>query len=911
MRWNAKPGLREPAPPWRRGRPGQSAMTHVFRAKLRPPSGWNLPGRPRLDQRLSSDARVVVLQAPAGTGKSVVIGQWLALLDQPCIYYGLDGEDRSEETFARHLLAGLREAWPDWEPEASEHARDLAAALAGEAGSRPPMVVALDQLEAAYGEPYLADVLAVLFRYSPAQVRLVLSTRAPLPAEPKVGADSGIVTLAASELALTTDEASVFLGPGDWDKCFRLTGGLPLALSLWRENPANWGPRLRQRLLASIPPHVPPDTGRALINEYLSGGLQLAEMAHHLSVASPGPDQRWGEVHEARVHFTTSLSEARRRADSIWDQAKGRGDRELMGAIALVQGDLDYVRGEFGEATEWYRQAFAADPQLETTGTHSLIFLLRDQGQVDEAERLARRTLAAFEGGGDLRALAYSNLQYGAVCLERGRLDEAESHFLEADRLGLKLAAEPVIGIYARIHRSLVEGLRGNAAGYRRLAQEAVTLAKGWGPCIEGISTHVLAGAMLAWGDGESAEKLLEKAYVMLRDVPALWHLHMLLTTRARVAWANGRLEAARGYFDEALGIASRQGYIQYLQTPRAQALPLILDALVRRVESGLCQDLLVRMGDRARQGLLELAAAEDPSARQAALYPLAALSASEGPASELRRAIERLLSDSDETVRDAALVAMRSACAGPAPLPRAEAGASPRIEASILGPMNVKIGGRPIQEWRMSKTRDLLAYFLLRGDRPATKDQVIEAIWGDGEPRAAQSIFHTGLYYLRRALAACGDQAIGFAGGVYRLDRSVVETDLDRFEHLAGQGGEAAWREAASLYRGDLLEGLDYPWCEGPRERARRTFLDVLRSLADHLVAAGRAGDAVDPLQLLVQTNPLDEDGHVRLIEIYASLGRRGTAIQQYLTLSRLLDEQLGVAPSARARDTYLHLLE
>jgi two-component SAPR family response regulator len=223
---------------------------------------------------------------------------------------------------------------------------------------------------------------------------------------------------------------------------------------------------------------------------------------------------------------------------------------------------------------------------------------------------------------------------------------------------------------------------------------------------------------------------------------------------------------------------------------------------------------------------------------------------------------------------------------------------------------MTVAAGGQPVTGWRTVKARDLLAYLVLGGDRPVTRDQIVEALWPEADPESGQTLLHTSLYQLRRALKPAGDGVINFAGGAYRLDRQGLDVDLERFQRLAAAGGADAWRQAAALYRGDLLEGTDYPWCEAPRIRARTTYLDVLRNLAQHFESANQPGQAIPWLQLLIQVDPLSEDGHTGLMACYADTGNRGAALQQYRTLAHLLDEELGLEPSVAARELYRRLL-
>ncbi|HYF93493.1 MAG TPA: BTAD domain-containing putative transcriptional regulator [Symbiobacteriaceae bacterium] len=888
-------------------------MVRIFRRKLLIPAFPEALMRPRL-LSATVGARVLVAQAPAGAGKTVFLAQWQAARGRPAVWYELDGEDRSGRVFCAHLLDGLRRAWTDWSPPpaAAEDPGELAVELVTEAGARAPLDLVLDRLESAFGEAWLADFLAVLHRYAPPGLTLAMGTRAPLPA----GVSGRVVT--AAELAFTPDEAREWLGAGAWDECLRTSGGLPLALSLWSGAEAGagagWEAELAARARAGMPPHITPERGRVLVEDWLAGRMDLSAFAFQVACAPPGAEQLWGELHDIRsVYLQGEFRGAQTRLDQLWEMARGRGDKALVGAVALLRGETYYGLGEYDQALEWYRQAFDADPALETTGTHSMVLILRDQGFTAEAEALGRRCVAASAARGDLQALSFAKMQYGWMCTFLGRTEEGERELEEAQRLGFQ-SPEPLYGLIALIHRAGIASMVGNATAFRRLAEEAYTVARGRSPWLEALAGYVFAGALLRWGDRELAGRLVTGALQTLVRIDCKYQVHMLLSIAAQAAWVDGRREEARRQFDQALTLAAAQGYVYILAGEGYQLRPLIIDALVRGVEVAFCQRVLVQQGARSLPSLLDLTGSPDAAARRAALYPLAAIGGEEAVA-----AIRRLLHDEDEHVRDSALLALKSLghptvavqdAAEAAPEPVA-ATTGVRVRAAVVGPFAVTVDGKPVQGWRTTKARDLLAFLLIGGDRPYSREQLGEALWPDGDPEAVTRLLHTSLHHLRRALGPAGESLVTFAGGAYRLNRDGLENDLDRFQALTGARDEQSWRATVALCRGELLEGLDYIWCEGPRARVRGAFQETLRRLAAHLIQAERWAEATEFLQYLIESDPLAEDGHIGLMQCYAALGNRGAAVQQYRALARVLDDELGVEPGARAQELYRRLID
>jgi DNA-binding SARP family transcriptional activator len=898
-------------------------MRRIFRTKLLMPQFDDAVPRPRLLE--GPRTRILLAQAPAGAGKTAFLTQWVAAREGTAVYYTMDEQDRDGAVFAAHVAAGLKACWPDWDLPAGvdEDPGTLAVELVNEAAGRPALTLVLDRMEAAFGEPYLADFLALLVRYAPPSLTLAVGTRSPVPAE--LGAPGRAMrAVTAADLAMRPGEAEAWLGSGDWQGCLEAAEGYPLALQLWREVGPGWRQALASHLVAELPPHVPPETGRALAEQWAAGRLAMAELARQLSQVAPALERVRNELGQIRLALLLGeVKGPKERLARLWDEARSSGDRGLTGAVALLFGETHYGLGEYGQSMEWYRQAFEADPAQETLGTHSLAAILKDLGQLEEAEALARRCLEARRADGDLQALTYALEQYGVVLLDQQRLDEAEAHLLEAEHVGLRLAGESFYGILAMAQRARVAMARGQAAEARRLAEEAYALARHRSPWLTAICGFILAPFLLPWREFEAAGRLVQEALQFLTAMDSKWQLHAVYGVTAMFEWNRGQIEAARHQIDRSLALASRYGYLQWYLGPGERILPLLTDALVRGVEVPLCQEVLVRMGAPALAALLKLAESDESEARRAVLYPLARMGGEAAVGS-----IRHLLYDPDERVRDGALVAMRSLGLRPergadeappveappteAPAPAAAVAAAGDVDlvVQILGPVMVAAGGQPVTAWRTAKARDLLACLVLSGDRPVTRDQLVEALWPDTDLEGGQALLHTTLYYLRRALKPAGEGLITFAGGAYRLDRERVSLDLDRFYPLAAAGGEAAWREAVGLYRGELLEGLDYPWAEATRARARSVYLEVLRSLAGHLQASGRPGEAVEWLQRLIQADPLAEEGHVGLMACYAAIGNRNAALQQYRTLVKVLDEELGLEPGPAARDLYRKLL-
>ena len=90
----------------------------LVETKLHVPSRRrNLVGRPRLQARLASaaDAKLILVSAPAGFGKTTLVAAWLGSLadgDASVAWVSLDERDNDPELFWTYVLAALESAVP-------------------------------------------------------------------------------------------------------------------------------------------------------------------------------------------------------------------------------------------------------------------------------------------------------------------------------------------------------------------------------------------------------------------------------------------------------------------------------------------------------------------------------------------------------------------------------------------------------------------------------------------------------------------------------------------------------------------------------------------------------------------------------------------------------------------------------
>ena len=188
--------------------------------------------RPRLAERLDEglEPGLVLVCAPAGYGKTVLLADWARCRERPVAWLSLDEGDNDPARFWRHTLGALdqarpgvaerlgpllgRSAPPSLEPLVTALLNELA--VPSDDGE---LLLVLDDYQLISSEPVHSS-LGFLLEHRTPGLHVVLASRADPPlALARLRARGQLAELRADELRFTTDEAAALLqhmvaGPG-------------------------------------------------------------------------------------------------------------------------------------------------------------------------------------------------------------------------------------------------------------------------------------------------------------------------------------------------------------------------------------------------------------------------------------------------------------------------------------------------------------------------------------------------------------------------------------------------------------------------------------------------------------------------------------------------------------------------
>ncbi|MBA2364777.1 MAG: tetratricopeptide repeat protein, partial [Chloroflexia bacterium] len=236
-------------------------------------------------------------------------------------------------------------------------------------------------------------------------------------------------------------------------------------------------------------------------------------------------------------------------------------------------------------------------------------------------------------------------------------------------------------------------------------------------------------------------------------------------------------------------------------------------------------------------------------------------------------------------------------------------------LRIQLLGGFRVVLGERVIEEseWRLRKAAGLLKLLALSERLQLHREQALELLWPDSEPRAAVNNLHGTLHALRRILRSdCQFVWLRLHGDVLSLgpvDR--VWVDVRAFEaaciRTRGARDPAPYHAALQLYTGELLPADRYEdWAASRREQVHDKYLTLLVDLARLHEARQELRAAIEALRRVVASERSHEEAHTGLMRLYALSGQRHQALRQYGQMKDAMRRELDAEPEAESERLY-----
>jgi LuxR family transcriptional regulator, maltose regulon positive regulatory protein len=583
--------------------------------------------RPRLVGRLTEGAaKVALLAAPAGYGKTTLLREWLLCDERPFAWVTL--EERHDD--APTLLAAVEDALDDALP----------------AGPRGPYVLVLDDVHVLRREETW-EAVRTLARQMPPESRLALASRSE-PGLPmgRMRANRELVELRAADLVMTTSEAAALLArcglhvePPEAEELCRRAEGWPAGLYLasmalrgqsdmeaavgrFGGDDAIVSEYLRDEVLARLAPAAAAFLRRSSVLDRLSGPLCDAVLERRGSaqlLSSLGrsdlllvPLDRKDECYRCHRLLAEMLrAELRRTEPEAWAHLHARAsdwyaqheqaDRAVHHAVAALDADRvdDLLAVSAPEHVSRSRNAtmrrwlgsftdeqVAAHPGMTLAAANSDLL----EGELDSVYQWE---LAARKAGHEA-AVAILQAALGRDGVSRMAEDAARAYELEPEDSPWR----PICCLLEGVGRHLA----GDREGAEPILEEGVRRGAVAAPNIQTLCLAQLALGACERDDWETAAAFIARAvaqveHYALRDYP----------TSALVFAVSAAVRARRGRVDEAQAHAREATRLLALLTDfmpwyEVEARVALAHAALRLSDTAGARDLLADAARRARR---------------------------------------------------------------------------------------------------------------------------------------------------------------------------------------------------------------------------------------------------------------------------------------------------------------------
>lgn len=238
-----------------------------------------------------------------------------------------------------------------------------------------------------------------------------------------------------------------------------------------------------------------------------------------------------------------------------------------------------------------------------------------------------------------------------------------------------------------------------------------------------------------------------------------------------------------------------------------------------------------------------------------------------------------------------------------------------------------------PVRAWRSDAAEEIdlgsahrravLAVLALSAGHTVSRDELIDALWGDEPPSSASGSIYTYVSGLRQALEPgrakrSGGTVLASVGSGYSLRVDRAHVDVHRFTALRTSAANAgdphdALRDldaALGLWQGDALTGIPGPFAQAQRAKLAELRLGAVESRAELLLGLGRPEELVAELSALCGEHPLRERLRVLLMRALHGRGRTAEALDVFADARTALVEASGLEPGPELRQLQQQLL-
>lgn len=233
-----------------------------------------------------------------------------------------------------------------------------------------------------------------------------------------------------------------------------------------------------------------------------------------------------------------------------------------------------------------------------------------------------------------------------------------------------------------------------------------------------------------------------------------------------------------------------------------------------------------------------------------------------------------------------------------------------------LFGPLRIEDDQRTLgpRDLGGARPKQVLEILLAERGHRVSVDRLAERLWPRDRPANVPGSLQTFVSMLRRQLTSDRERAralIVTEPEAYRVATDLIDLDLDRFDALLERSAReptrlarASLEQALALVRGEVLEDEPYAtWALDLRGSYQGRLLGVRLDAAEAALAERDLVDALAHSDAAAELDRFSERAHRGAMLALYALDRQHEALARYRAFRAMLDEELGLEPTAETR--------
>ncbi len=221
--------------------------------------------------------------------------------------------------------------------------------------------------------------------------------------------------------------------------------------------------------------------------------------------------------------------------------------------------------------------------------------------------------------------------------------------------------------------------------------------------------------------------------------------------------------------------------------------------------------------------------------------------------------------------------------------------------------------------KWRTKKAKELFTYLLYKNGKRLSKHELVDTIFeGSSDEKKALNNLYVTVYYIRNQLEEFGlDTSRFFISENYTVDVDEGLCDYVDFDNFLNKiitidgTNIDSIEKMIHLFNGAFLEDEDYPWLYEMRESFELKYEDFMLKLADYYIFSGELKKAEGVLQKFICINPISDEAHNRLLELYIYEDNKEKFLKQYQKYVIIMKEEFLTFPDKKFHSFYKSIVE